>query len=551
MNNIERFSAVISFGIILIEMRWLMIHLKKNGHLKYYIINDYRAVVIILLFGLAGCGTLPHFQIYNSKVNVEVSTEEKSITPEKKIVIDYIEVQPKVDIKNVFYEYQTEKLLLEYSWGNNIELLMYDLKNKRKNWTALTNAGVNLFKPDFIVLNNNLLLEPNQGTLIREIEPHSALLDDSTIITVNQEFIAKKYLKSGLDIWSSRGYFLNENKDYFLHDNWFFIVDEGLYAINLSSGKSWVHRTPTSNSNALEALVLNIGIGLLSGLTRTTNPNYVNTDMSTQIYSAPIIEDNHVYFAAVDKIFCFELETGKVKWKQEFSPEMDGKMQMYNFSEGRIILLSSGFRKFNNAYESSLTPPSMLIIEKETGLISKRIDLKQDGIVCQFFMDSVHQNNYLVMTKQIQVYNKDMMLIAALNPKLDHGRFLRVLDTQEEIIIRTSNGILSLDKTSFEENRFVECFLEKKADRGLDLNGNILASLMYNITERMSSFEKWGYYFSRDMKYNIFRVYDRKNWQEITNFEMKGYEGGWQQGIYRGFENNKALLIRLDGDENK
>lgn len=509
--------------------------------------------ILLVLLLLSGCNA-PYYELYQDDEEIfkiyQDSLEIDSVHLMQKYIFESTRSQ-KINKISLHSENDSgHQLLVEFQDRDASKLSLVDLTKNKKVWTANKNLPFNLDGKGFFVLVNDLY-DIRTGEYIRTLEESSLIVSQKDLISLNSDEIAKREIFTGKLLWKSPGNAFSSDKTWYSHENWLYVVDDGLYAINEDEGLKWKYETPTSFTNATETFFANL---LRSCAASRTGGYYQHkeSDKTSNMHSNPVIDTSYIYFAGIDKIYCFDKFSGQVNWEQNITPEM-GKMSLANYFNNNLVLLTNGTITFNGYLQIGDYPTSITLFSKTDGTVITQFNLPFNAVLQDFEISEKNKVMYVVLPDKILQFDDKLLEIADFKSDGRTGMFVKILDFTNDFVIRTTNGILKLDLKTLAVKSFVNCTLLNHNDERdrlstyqLERKEKFDMSLYTRSKEEWRSLFHKNIYLTPDFYNGKFKVFDNKEWLQIAEFDFGGLIGYWSGLVYRAVDNNKALILKLN-----
>ena len=344
-------------------------------------------------------------------------------------------------------------------------------------------------------------------------------------------------IHTGKIIWKAPGHEWVGYREQYYNDDWYYIIAEGIHALDLEEGKKWEYLISNSYTNVAKEVAIQSGLFCLSLLGGGTIYRSYQPDITMNMNSAPLFDDGDLYFAARDKIICLDKLTGKLQWESLVDPELES-MNLYNISDKEIVLVGMGKKILKYILEKS-DPPTIRIIQKSDGKITGLFSLEDEAIVQDF--DYTDENLFLLTPDKMFVFNRDLKILGVSESTKEYGNFLTFLSVEDNIILRTSNGLLGLLKDTFSEEWFRYCELP-----AFDVEEEWKRPIYEKNKIDNESIYKNGLYWTPN-EANGITAYDVENWKEIKKISLFGKNVQiYNDKYYIDFEKNKIKFISFE-----
>lgn len=351
------------------------------------------------------------------KLEVEPRTfseTSKIFSTDSQMVVNRLSITVPGEI--VYYKLidSLDAVLIKYSNYDKINtILLYDLNNKKPLWQATGNFYVSFSDKNDLILRyrkTKKIYDITNGNFIRNVywpnawytlyfwNSEALIFDPKNISFVNLRTGDIKWQRPGINwkgyIW---GYGIG---------NWFYFTASGLHKINIKNGDGWDFEASTSHKAYAKYIVKEAALTFLLTLGgRTYIGSSQGPDLTHNICTKkPLVTKENVYFAARDKLFKLNKETGTLTWETALDKEL-GLMDIFKISNTEIALVSYGLKYVN--YDLKLTSsPSLRLFNSRTGEKTGLFNFEN----CDMILDIKFKNNrFYVLTPQ-KFYILDPML---------------------------------------------------------------------------------------------------------------------------------------------
>ena len=413
------------------------------------------AMAILLFFG---CGA-PKFTLKFVETTPEIVKEDLNIQIDDSLTLDGFELKVNGYFKEYDYEPKLDKFLFSYGpkkdESDNKTFVLYDISTHEIDWIQEGNPTIDIFNEDVIIFrkgSDNKIYDIENGSYLRQAEGRLYLTGDGIAFILSSEKFSRIDIKTGKEIWKKPGYEWEGYRKQYLIDNWMYVMTEGIHAFNIENGEGWDFETSTYHKDHMKEMAKQCGLTLLAALGGGYNTAAYQPDITHNLFSNPLVIGDNIYFAARRNVFCFDKLNGEIIWQQEL-PEELGSMWIHKISDDRIALTGEGWKYINYQMNKAL-PPSFTIFNTSSGEIVAQFKTENSD----FLLDSDFSlpEKYFLTSKCLYAFDSDYNLTVMLNNNDKYGNFLRLVDTEEVLVVRTEMGVLSLDKKSLEEIWFVD-----------------------------------------------------------------------------------------------
>ena len=398
--------------------------INKNGDIKII----YRLLLVFTLgFLVNSCGpSAGYFKLIGDSKELETINAEKSLPNGDSIQIVEYTLDKSAMVENVDYDESLEILLIKYTQNEEGYMKQYDLSKNKTTWDANSNMSISILQNNNLILSDpkgEKLYDAQKGEFIRETEKYLYLLSDGRTLQLSPEVFAGLDVRTGKKYWEGTGAEWKGYREQYLDEEWCFVVAEGLHAIKIDDGRKWEYTTPTSYTNVGKEVAKQVALSCLAALAGGYSTSAYKPDITMNMNSEPLILDNEIYFAALDKIVCLDKASGKLIWESQIDPELEG-MKLYNISETEIALLGTGTKILNFGMEKS-NPPTIRIFKKKDGKVIALYALDKEAIAQSF--SSTEEELFLLIPTELMIFNRDLKLIGVVETKKEYRNFLKII----------------------------------------------------------------------------------------------------------------------------
>lgn len=502
------------------------------------------AIVTICLFANA-CSSAGYLKVIPNEENVKNTHKEYQLSNNKVIHETNYILPEKAIIKKVDYEDSQNSLYIEYSDNKGKKILVLDTKSDTTKWTSLSNMTEALINNEFLILYdkkyNRKIFDLSTGNLIRNnIESYIYTLNDGKALILSPKRYSLIEMQTGKTIWGVPGQEWVGNREEYYNDSTYYIIAEGIHALDLKKGKKWEYLISNSYKNVGKEIAIQAGLTCLAVLGGGHSYRTYKPDITMNMNSAPLFTDDELYFVAKNKIVCLEKLTGQVIWENTFEPELEA-MNLYNVSEEEIALVGLGRKTVNNHYMLA-EPPTIRLIEKSSGEITALYNL-ESAVVVQTFT-STNENFFLLTAENMYTFDRDLTLLSVIKSINKYGNFLSFLSVADTIVLRTSNGLLGLSKETFSETWFNTSVVPLQTSKE-EWKIPILEKIVINNSSTVTSTLNNLYYWT--LGSNSIKVFGMKQWNEVLNVPIFGKNiKKYSNSHFTDFEGNRIKLITIN-----
>lgn len=254
------------------------------------------------------------------------------------------------------------------------------------------------------------------------------------------------------------------NRD-IVSDNWDFhdylnvqrnsmiFLSNGIENVNLQSGAGWYYPLKTTDKegeagaallNTASAALILLG-GVSAGSASSWNVHHLSSE--------PLFQEQKLFIAAKNKVYCFNDTTGRVKWYAEI-PDAYGNVDMF-YKDGQVVLIYFGHRfasRTTNNFEiisrvKSGNPAFILLLDAESGKQIARHNFPANTFLLDY---SVADDGIIVLSPStLYQFSQKLDLKAEVNA-FSLGAFSKFITVGHRLLVRTINGLFELNKGSME-----------------------------------------------------------------------------------------------------
>ena len=409
-------------------------------------------------------------------VSKDVVTQKISYeSPDKTIKWDGAKIAFKGKVYGAGYDNERPAILFNFS--DNVKakdknMLFYDYGENKVLWSAKTNATHFFSGNGAVVVEGYNKLNIHScvdGSYVRKAEPGTNLVDGKTIV-LNNEMIARIDLLGGNVLWRPKWITEGKSKmgetrtDYRPGNNireeyrcgdWLYIVNDWVYSFDVEKGIAWNRKLSTSHKGNVEALAKSVAKSVVVSLLTAFAGYAVVYNVPPKLYhnqnSAPVFEGDRMYIAARNKLCCYGRTTGELLWESQL-PRDYGGVSLSRAGD-YLAVIGKGWKYISVNYPGyGITinkdeKPSILLADPKTGEKIGYLEFEEEAVVNDIIWI---RDKVVILTPTRLYFLSDKLVITDVREATaSEGNFLRFLRfNNDEMIIRTSKGLLALDSSS-------------------------------------------------------------------------------------------------------
>jgi len=498
-------------------MLLLKSYFKKQHNSITFLVS---ALSLLILFGCAG----QKFKLKQIDSTPEIMTEDLSIQIDDSLSLSGFDLTVNGYLKEFDYESKIDKLLFSYGPQKDKSdlktFVMYDLNSREIDWIQEGNPYVHIMNEDIIQFIKGAtinLYDTEDGNFLRKSEGGLYLSGDGVAYVLARKKFSRIDIYTGEKLWERKGYDWEGHREEFTYEDWMYIVADGLHAFKIESGEGWDMEVSNWYKDHLKEMAKQCGLAFLGALSGGVNTSQYRPDIYHNLNSNILVIGDNIYFAARKNVYCIDRFSGMIVWQQEL-PEELGSMWIDKISDDKIALTGQGWKYLNFVMTKAL-PPSFTILDITSGEIHAQFKSEEYDFVLD--SDFTQDDKYFLTSKCLYTFDSEYNLTVQLDKTEKYGYMLRLVDTESALVLRTENGVVSLNKNSLEENWFSDL-------GGLHFeNKNILK-------------DKWTY------PYILSSFENRRSWSSDILDWFPSLEGVTALDIYNNGQTVKEIPISGD-----
>lgn len=316
---------------------------------------------------------------------------------------------------------QTDNLLLELritnndmkSHNNNALLAMFDLNTKQVKWTRQINgksSEIKLQENNYFLSEkkNNFRIHPETGNVLWEnrnefyfIAPHMNIGIGYPLRSYSNKLTAVD-LSTGKELWKIKIDRTNGWDDaYMLNDTTLLIAADGIKAVNLTNGASWVHNANTSKKEIGKMVGINVA-GIILGIFTGVMVYQTEPDVTSNMVSNMLIDpQENTLLASRNHIFKVDRSGNKI-WSTDLPKKESSSSSIFQI-DSVVYLINKGYGEYNGRF-SIVGNPYFAAFDSQNGkrLFSTPIAEKNDFIRT---FQAVDDRLFLVFKNRIIAYS--------------------------------------------------------------------------------------------------------------------------------------------------
>jgi outer membrane protein assembly factor BamB len=492
---------------------------------------------------LIGCApTAGTFNVESGSAPIEVSRADHKAPNGTLVNEDVVTLPAFSSVDMVDYDDSLKSLLIKYHSANDqtSNFLVCDLKSGRSLWSAKSSMTFAVRRASDLVLSDptgSKLYDAETGIFIRVIEPYLFLLEDGRTLQLSREKFAMLDIRTGKKQWELPGHEWTGRREEYSHGDWFYVVADGLHALNLPNGTKWEYITPTSFKNVGKEVAKQAALACLAAFAGGYNTAQYNPDITMNMNSVPVVGDSTVFFAARDKVMSLNKETGRANWVTEVDPELES-MLLLPISDGELALVGTGSRIVNSRLDKS-DPPTIRIIRKRDGKVTGLYKMDRWTLAQGFGWTA--DRLFLLTPTELLVFQKDLKLIGIAGSKGEYGTFTHLLALGDTIVLRASKGLVGLSKESLAEVWFSYC-----ETAPVEVTSEWMKPYQERLQVGWQSLLKGGNYWTLNEQRELV-LYELRSGKSVLKLGMYGKNMKKVTGMnFVDFENNKVKLVSVE-----
>jgi len=347
------------------------------------------------------------------------------------------------------YHHPTRKILIRYMKGaKQSEFVLYDLAQQRAQWAVKSNAVISTLKETAAILHfqGPKVLDARDGRFLRDGEPGFWTTSrENVALSLTKDKYAGVNLLTGGELWQRAG---NDCEGYrwaMTDSAWVYVVANGVQAFQLANGEGWAFTTSTSSKAVGKEVGKHVALGILGALTGTIPTAGWDPDLTHNLCSYPLVNNDRVYFAARDNVYCFEQKTGKVLWQTKL-PQEPGTL-IVAMAGPYVAVIGEGW-KYRDYRIIKALPPMLALFDRNSGEPAGQFSTDTSDV----FMDFNWQEKdaYFLTSKRLYHLDHQLKVMGMREAENGWGQFVRLLDSEKSVIARTANGIATIEANSLE-----------------------------------------------------------------------------------------------------
>jgi len=452
--------------------------MKQNPKQAQSLANLRRAA--LLLYAILLNDSVAQISIKAVKTNPTVlETPLRFVAADSTLFLEGTKLTLPKKIWEYAYHSPTHKLLIRYGKKNEKkqEMVLYDLTKHQIQWTIKSNAVISSLKEKAAILHflkprardvkepnviiegkavvrhflGSKIIDANSGRFLRNGETGLWTLkrEDLWLSLANDKY-SGIHILSGTELWQRPGNKPNGYRRVFEADSgWVYVVANGLQVFNLKTENRWAFETSTNKKDVGKEVGRMVGVAAIGAVLGTLTGTYViplwSPNMAHNLCSSPLDLDGRIYFAARDNFFCFERQTGKMIWQNKLTQEF-GSLAVS--SAGPYMAVIGEGWKYYGLNVTKALPPAVQLFDKNTGKPVASFATDTSDVAVDFRW--TNQGAYLLTSSYLYHLDHKLNLLGVRNATTTTGLFIRILDADQSITLRTSFGILSLNNSSLD-----------------------------------------------------------------------------------------------------
>ena len=358
-------------------------------------------------------------------------------------------------VLDAFYEPDSGLILAKYSTEKDTtktpsvgRFVMYDLDSSKVMWMSEGNPTISYFDGKFVVLEHGNKIKNYYVPRYKfwnDVSPDLHFYEDGNVICLNKEKCAKVDFSNDLEYWKKEGLqwhgFLWTKRE----GDWLYAVADGLRALRLEDGEGWYFDAATGRSQTGEVIAATVAANIVgAALGMAFIPTRIPQEHNCCSY--PLIIDDRIYFAAKKKVFCLNQSSGDALWQNELDikPSVMGIWQ----AGSAVALVSKGY-KYVDYIAKKTDPPTILLIDSDSGDILARTSIEQSEIAMDFLWTPDY--SFLLTPEHLYKYDNNLNLVGVVDELPENCFFMSFLDQEAEpLMVRTAKGAIGIDPASLE-----------------------------------------------------------------------------------------------------
>ena len=256
------------------------------------------------------------------------------------------------------------------------------------------------------------------------------------------------------------------------------MVSDDLHAVSPDTGVAWIAETPTSHAATGKAAAATVAFHLLAALGGGTAYGTAHAEVTHNICSQPVLHGDHLYFAAIDKVYCLDPDTGEVAWESELGEE-SGSMILYPAGE-RIGVVGLGYTYIDGSQKST-SPPSVTLLDASSGEIVGQFQFDPEVRIVEEDENARRRRrrgdrsepkteeawdyvraagftagrHYVLTANDLYQFDENLSLVGAMEAADEYGSFAD-FPFGTPVLVRTERGLLVLGTEPLGVEDFVD-----------------------------------------------------------------------------------------------
>lgn len=357
------------------------------------------------------------------------------------------------------YDYNSERqcALLKYGpeeaeakkKAKSANFVLFDLEEGYSRWSARSNATGFLYAQEMVLFSGKSrgAYEDVDGSYIGEWTG-PLLLYDGMVFRFDSKEYSRLDLRTGVPIWTREGSaWVGWRNDYY-NDGWMFVIAKGVHALDMKTGEGWDQKLETYSESYAKAVAAEAALACMAAMAGTYSSGAgMQAEVTHNCYSNPVFADGRMYIADRERIYCFDEKKGDVIWQTELNRDY-GSSYLGRAGES-LALVAKGY-KFRDMVLRRDETPSVTLFDMETGEAGAYYEMDHEDIAASFIWSA--DRAILMTSTHIYQFDHDLQLLAARESDEFLGEFQGIIrSSDEEILIRTYDGILAISPETLEE----------------------------------------------------------------------------------------------------
>ena len=309
--------------------------------------------------------------------------------------------------------------------------------------------------------SGDVLCQASNGELL--------IADDSLFVLRSGDDVVRLETGSGAQLWRRNLGLANRASLAVANSGSLFVVGDGVAALGQADGAGWEYEAATQRSDVASRIttgVLAVAASIVA--LRFNVPDYWGVRLD-DLCSLPLVQGDHVYFAADTLVMSLRRDNGLAQWTKRLGSDSFGQIRMRATpTAGRpaqpelpghllvrdggasLAVITTGYAPNGNRVWRA-DPPSIALLDPTTGETRARLRIGDaTSSTTMVATDYRHvQRGHLVMTpRKLLLYDDALKTLATLAPPVGARVFEYFVKDSARLLVRTNAGLLALDADS-------------------------------------------------------------------------------------------------------